>query len=329
MLTEIGAQFLVMLYVYFLFRYIKTRNFSFLAFSVPLGMLMGLWKYSLITYGFFSLFLLLLHKPFKAYYYAFILIAIGILSVWMVFNHTVTGVWGLSDSNGVQLYNQIVWAGKTLPSEKNPAMQKLRTYIPQDVNLNRGYWDLQDYILPKVNKNWATMSKILGNVAYAAVWEHPVSYFKTTIYLFFKTHGPGKPYWGNLGSLGNIDPEYPLFCGILSKFEFCKPIVNIPHVTILIWNNFINWSNIFYDTLFPIVSMFIFLPSLVYSLLWGDKFMKLFGALHLVGTIPVSMYVQLDPRYLIPFYPFIVLCTMLTIRKINNDLNHYDHTAER
>lgn len=315
-LTEIGAQFLVMLYAYLLFEYVRTHHGNYLALSAPLGFIMGLWKYSLILYGLVSIILLVIHKPHKIISFIPSAIGISIVFVWILFNHQITGVWGLSDSNAVQLYNQIVWMGKTLPSEQNVALIKLREYIPRNVSLYQSYWDLEDYILPKVGHDWTAMSNIFGNVAYAAVREHPIAYLQTTAQLFFRTHGPGRPYWDNLAVL-NI--KRPVFCGTLGTYKFCKSILYHKYLTSELWKIYIRWSDFFYEIPFPFISLFIFLPSLFYSLIRGDAYMKLFGILHLVGTIPVAMYVQFDTRYLLPFYPLMVLCIMLTMRKINRD----------
>jgi hypothetical protein len=320
MLSENGATFFVTLFLFLFVSFQKTKHIQYLGLLCIIGSLMTLWKYSCIVYLFFALLLVLFQKSKHVVHYMLPTGAILIILLWMSMNFAITGRVGLSDSSGIQLWNQAVWVGNILPSETRASMQKLRTYIPRSVDMKRAYWDLQGYILNQTNNDWKTVDTVLGNVAKDAVIEYPVQYLSNTWNIFLRLH-IGKPFWHNLGYFGNDDPNYPLFCGTLWSFSFCRPIISTP-ISFALWNRYVAGASFFYEIVFPVFAFLLFYPLLFFLLIKGSNWEKLIVLLYFLGVIPIAMYVHPDPRYLIPFYPIMTIIMVFSGKRMYREIRN-------
>lgn len=330
MLTEIMAQFFIAVYVYQIWCFVKTGSIRFLSWSVATAAVMTLVKYSNIVFFAFSLLTLLYmtvrHSVRRQRVPIFpVLTGLIVIISWVFVNYRITGTIGISDTKGVQLYNQFVWYGRTLPSENNPAMKALRTYINPHVDLYRGYWDLQSYILPYVHYEWSKVDSILGSVASAAVLEHPISYIIHTSRIFISLHGSDVPYWDTVGMFTHPDPDHPNYCGPFGALTTCRSVITTPFSDAL-WDAYVTVSNTIHRFLFFPFATFIFLPLLFYAVIFGRSRQRLFGFLYLLGVVPVAAYVHPDTRYLVPFYPLIVLTSMLAVSSLVWKFTAYKQT---
>ena len=293
LMSEILAQFFITLVLYLLL----TKKYSLAFFWAAVGMLS---KYAVILYAPIAL-LFPARKRFS-----FILAGIFVTAGWISINYSITGSIGLSDLRGGHLYNNVVWVAGITPSEDSIAMKKLRSFVPQNVDIRKAYWDLQTFILPKVGNNFAVFDGILGTVATLAIKEHPIRYGGSVIQNFIALHGNTLPYWENLGHFGKPQGAYPLNCDPLGNIALCKPPIPTSW-SIPVWNAVIGLSNGFYRYLWPIIMVIFFV-----SLLRGN-------ILSLLYVSVVLLHAALehhDTRYLIPFYPQIVLVIALGIKGI-------------
>lgn len=284
LMSEILAQFFITLILYLLI----TKKYSTAFFWACVGMLS---KYAVIGYAPIAFF-------FPAKKRLFMLgTGITIVLGWMYINWQITGSVGLSDLRGGHLYNNVVWVAGITPSEESMAMKKLRTFVPPDTDIRKAYWDMQAFILPKVGNNFAVFDGILGAIATQAIREHPIRYIGAVINNFIALHGNTLPYWENLSAFGKPPGAYPLNCDPMGKIALCKAPIptswGIP-----VWNSFIAFSNGFYRYVWPVIMIIFFV-----SLLRG----KTLSLLYLVIVLMHAALEHHDTRYLIPFYPQIVL----------------------
>ncbi len=314
LMTENGVQFFLTLYIFLFFSWLKTKHILPLSLSVFVGIIMGLWKYSFLIYGFLSLGMFLLFHPKKIAAYLFPFIGVLILMLWIIYNHTITNVWGLLDTKYMYAHMVLIWEGKVVPNPDNPATKRFRSYVPDSVPIHDGYWTFLPYILPKVNGDWTKVDEIVGGMGMGAIKEYPFEYVKTVIKIFFETHNHGIPYWSNLSRFGNDDPQYPLYCQTLGTLQFCAPIIKTPW-TYPIWNAFVRLSDWFYVWIFPFWSMGIFFPMLIVCLIHKNAFFRWLGILFLIGRIPISMSNVAESRYLVPFYPLMAIITVAGIKQ--------------
>ena len=314
-LTEIGAELFISIYVYLLALFYAKKKTSTLALACSLGFIVTTWKYAFIVFGFYAFVLFLLQKSKNISSYLIISIGIFIVLFWIYINHDITSVWGLSDNKAI-IWNQIIMTGRTLPNENDPSMIKLRKYIPKETDLFQGYWGLQNYILPYHHNDWRVADRILTNVAYTTIKQHPLVYIKTAGYLFWQLHQSGLPYWTNMWIFGNPNPYIAkLFCEKLGNIQMCEPLIKLPN-SFSIWNTFVRVSNTFYFTLFPFIASYVFLPSFIYLLFRGKKFERSLSMLYVLGTGPIAFFVHLDRRYIIPLYPIMILIIIFVLHKI-------------
>ncbi len=270
MMTEIGAEFLVAVIVYLMVKGIKEDS-KCLAYAIFLSSVAVVWKYAFILYGLIGFFLLIYTKAKRTFVWILPILGVLVVSCWLYVNFTITGIIGLSDANGVHLWNEVVWYGRILPGESAPAMQKFRQYVPANVDVYKGYWDLQGYILPKEGNSWAKVDEILGNVAREAIREQPFAYIRSSINGIWTIHSGGLPYWENTGSFGKkFAYPYPPECAGIGKYAFCEPVVRISNPYTL-WNSYVSLTDWFYIYLYPIISAGILLPLVLFLLLKGGK----------------------------------------------------------
>ncbi len=318
MMTEIPAQFLFTLWVYLMFRFAQSRNISYLSHAVFLAAIMTLLKYQfifsgLLSFGLFAYFFFQKHVK-RAVHVFPVVLGGGILLLWVFANHAITGVWGLSDTRKMPFYTNFVWDGKHFPKETDPAVIALRAYVPAMVNKNAQYWDLQGYILPHVNGDWRAVDELLGNVGLAAIKEEPLAYLANAGRVFLQIHTQKAPWWHNVATFGLQDPDQPLYCNALSSIQFCRPIILTPW-SYRWWNAYVNIATSFYNTVFPFFAIIIFSPALAVTLFKGKRHERIFPVLYLVNLLPISFLSFAESRYLVPFYPLILIISTLGIGK--------------
>lgn len=319
MMTEIPAQFLFTLWVYLLFRFAQSRNISYLSHAVFLAAVMTILKYQFffsgaVSFGLFVYFFSQKHIKRTAHVIPVVLSG-SILFLWVVANHTITGVWGLSDTKKMPFYTNFVWDGKHFPKKTDPAVIALRAFVPESVNNYAQYWDLQDYILPRVNRDWRTVDELLGNVGLSAIREQPLAYLAGAGRVFLQIHTHTSPWWHNMETFGLRDPIQPLYCDALGTIQFCRPIVLTPW-SYRWWNAYVHGATSFYNTVFPLFAVIVFLPTIGITLFKGQRRERIFPFLYLVNMLPISFLAFAESRYLIPFYPLILIITVLGLNRL-------------
>lgn len=318
MMSEIPAQFLFTLWVYLVHRFTQSRNISYLSHAVFLTAIMTLLKYQFLFSGLlsFGLFVYFFFKErVKHAVHVFpVALGVGILLLWVVANHAITGVWGLSDTRKMPFYTNFVWDGKHFPKETDPAVIALRAFVPPAATNTREYWDLQYLILPHVGGDWGAIDDLLGNVGLAAIREQPLSYIANAGRVFLQIHTKTAPWWHNVATFGLQDPDQPLYCDALSSIQFCRPIISTPW-SYRLWNAYINVATSFYNTVFPFFAVIVFFPAIAVTLFKGKRHERIFPILYLVNLLPISFLAFAESRYLIPFYPLILIISTLGIGK--------------
>lgn len=254
-----------------------TKKYSLAFFWAAVGMLS---KYAIILYAPIAL-LFPARKRFS-----FILAGIFVTAGWISINYSITGSIGLSDLRGGHLWNNVVWVAGIGSEIRKP------------------YWEMQKDILPTVNNNFAAFDAKLGAKAMQAIREHPIQYIISVFKGFFVLHGNTLPYWENLGHFGKPQGAYPLNCDPLGTIHLCKALIPATW-SIPVWNAFIFLSNGFYRYIWPIIMIIFFV-----SLLRG----KILSLLYVSVVLLHAALEHHDTRYLIPFYPQIVLMIALGIK---------------
>lgn len=319
MMTEIPAQFLFTLWVFLVYRFVQSRNVSYLSHAVFLAAVMTILKYQFLFSGFlsFALFTFFFSKERIKRASSFFPIVLGglVLLLWVLENHAITGVWGLSDTRKMPFYTNFVWDGRHFPKETDPAVIALRAFVPKTVNNYAQYWNLQDYILPRVNGDWRKIDELLGNVGLAAIREQPFSYLANAGRVFVQIHTKTAPWWNNMATFGLRDPDQPLYCDALSSIQFCRPIILTPW-SFGWWNAYVKVATSFYNAVFPLYAVIIFFPALVVTLLAGKRHERIFPLLYLANMLPISFLAFVESRYLVPFYPLILIISTLGLRNI-------------
>ena len=319
MMTELPAQTAMTAYLFLAERFFKTRSIAPLAYALLLSAVMTLLKYQFIILFIFTgitLFLKLKHYtgPKLLPYFSAILGTLIIL-FWIITNHSITGVWGLSDTKKMPFYTNFVWDGHHYPKESHPSVIALRAFVPSSTDRYGQYWDLQDYILPYTNRDWRMVDELLGNVGIAAIYEHPAEYLFNGIRIFFQTLTHRAPWWHNLQTFGTTDPVQPLYCDHLSSIQFCQPIIKTS-VSYSLWNAYVSKSRTLYDTFMPSIFLFLFLPSLMITLIDTRRRVRFYSLIYLIHLLPISYLSMVESRYLIPFYPLMIIITVYGMKKI-------------
>lgn len=323
MMTEIPAQFLMTCYVYLAHRFIVSKKISSLSSMVLLAAVMTLLKYqflflTLLSLGLFAFFFFQTHVKRIVHVFP-VALGVGILLLWVVTNHAITGVWGLSDTRKMPFYTNFVWDGRHFPKETDPAVIALRAFVPATANKYGQYWDLQGYILPRVGGDWRAVDELLGNVGLAAIREQPLAYLANAGRVFLQIHTHTSPWWNNMATFGLRDPIQPLYCGALSSIQFCRPIV-LTSWSYRWWNAYVHGATSFYNTVVPAFAIIIFFPALAVTLFKGKRHERIFPFLYMTNMLPISFLAFVESRYLVPFYPLILIITVLGLRMVGKGI---------
>lgn len=317
MMTELPAQTAMTAYLYLIQKYLQSHKPSVLGSMLVLSAVMTLLKYQffvlfVVTF-LFLLWNILTRRAKSSFLISRIITGTLIIGIWVTINHTVTGVWGLSDTKKMPFYTNFVWEGKYYPPENHPAVKALRRYVPATADRYAQYWDLQDYILPYVGRNWSAVDEALGNVGIAAIRAHPMEYIKNGLRIFIRTHGHRAPWWHNLETFGTRDPVQPLYCDTLGTIGFCRPIIKTAY-SYTLWNTYVRMSRSFYDIVVAPVLLFLFLPLLCIVLAVRQWNKRIFALIYLGNLIPISYLAMTESRYLIPYYPLMIIISVLGVQ---------------
>ena len=318
-MTEIPAQTAMTVYLYLTQKFLRHGNTSLMGHMLILAACMTLLKYQFLFLFLWNLLYLvreLLKRPARKFSpLAHMALGMLIIGFWVMTNHRVTGVWGLSDTKKMPFYTNFVWDGKHYPPEEDPSVIAIRRYVPITADKYAQYWDLQDYILPQVNRNWTAVDELLGNVGIAAIRTHPLEYAINGMRVFIKTHGHRAPWWYNLQTYGTQDPVQPLYCGAIRSIRFCKPLIMTPY-SFPLWNAYVRYSREFYDIFITSILQFLFLPLLFLVLAERQWNKRIYAVIYLLNLLPISYLAMVESRYLIPYYPLIIIIAVLGIQAI-------------
>ena len=326
MMTELPAQTAMTAYLFLAARFLKTRTIAPIAYALLLSAVMTLLKYQFIILFIFTgitlFWKLKQYKGPKLFPVFSAIIGTLIILLWVITNHSITGVWGLSDTKKMPFYTNFVWDGRHYPKESNPAVIALRTLVPNTTDRYGQYWDLQDYILPYTNRDWRMVDELLGNVGVAAIYEHPMEYLFNGIRIFFQTLTHRAPWWQNIQTFGTIDPIQPLYCDHLETIQFCQPIIKTAD-SYSLWNAYVAKSRTLYDTFMPSIFLFLFFPSLIITLVDKRSRVRFYSIMYLVNLVPISYLSMTESRYLIPYYPLMIIITVYGMKKIQATVSRY------
>jgi 4-amino-4-deoxy-L-arabinose transferase-like glycosyltransferase len=315
-LTETPAQFFFCVYLFCTLHYLKTKRGWYLLCSFLIVGIMMLNKYIFAVYSIPTIFLWIRSGFLKniSGTIGFVCM-VFIFSIWISVNYSISGVIGLSDSIGNNLYNAFIWHSNIEPSEQSLGMKTIRLYVPKQVNLHKAYWELQEYILPYVGYSWPRTDAVFKSFVISAIREHPIEYIQNSIHNFIVLHSGNVPYWDNLSTFGTYQKNQPVFCGLLGTIPVCQALLSFPSIY-SVWNIFVQNSTFIFRYVMPIYSYLIFLPLLFVGLFLGNQILKSAILLYLIGTIPMSMVVHPDTRYIMPFYALSIYITLLSGKTI-------------
>ncbi len=313
LMTDITAQLVLTVYIFILYLWTVTKKIHYLSLLTWFGFLSSLWKYAFLVYGIVALALFLWHKP-KIHPKSYALPIIGLASIgaWIIIQTHITGIFGLSSTQSVRYHIQMVSVAKRLPPETDPSMIELRKYVPIGVDLYQPYWEMEPYFFKKIGFDWHTIDRVLGNVGLAAIKTYPIDFARLTVYNFFQSHRSGSPWWPNLQYTQDANPPsniYPVNCDPLGKFTMCTPMIQTAH-TYTTWKSYLQLSDWINLHIFPIWSVWIFFPSLLIGIVFGNVYMRLLSGIIILGKIPIAMFAYPDARYIMPFYPIMVLLSV-------------------
>lgn len=325
-MTEMTAQALFLVFLWYLVRLIKRPTISGLSILVLLSSVLTLAKYQ-----FFVLFLVsstamgivtiipllkLSHiipmygsSSKKRMIASLVPACAGIILMasWVYVNWHMTGVIGLSDTTKLRFHASMVQDGKITPPPGDPSIQAYYSVIPTQYPLTSPWWDIQEFILKKYGRDWRKVDEIVGNVGIAAAKAYPLSYITNSARIALALHtSPMLPWWDNLSSIGGGYHRLPLLCGRYDRIRLCEQIIKFPEILPL-WRIYLTISATLYTTLLPVFMIGIFLPSLVLSLLFGNNIIRTFAALYCIQILMIATSVFTDTRYVVIFYPLIII----------------------
>ena len=321
-MTENSSQFAVMLIVYLL----ATGNASTAALVASIGTLL---KYNLGIYVPLA-FVYFLKKPKRSVYP---ILGMFLLTSWMLINHSITGVWGLYDTRGTQLYNQFVAQTKFLPPETDPSLIRMRQLLPPGTDVAVPYWDIQEQLSEKLGHEWTKIDQALFDVSWASVRSHPIEYLLHSLKNYALIHYDHVPHWRNVGNIGvaGLSGTDAPFCGSLGSVKICQPIIKT-HRSYQLWNAFVRSEMRLFEALATPLFYLLFLPSLCVALLSAKRLPRLYAFLYLGGTVPIAFTIHADPRYVVPFYPLAVLIIVTALQDASNvigNIRKRDHKDDR
>ncbi|OGG20183.1 hypothetical protein A3D03_00540 [Candidatus Gottesmanbacteria bacterium RIFCSPHIGHO2_02_FULL_40_13] len=296
------------LFLYLGFLILEKKQNNLIKYLLISSSFMVLARYNFIIFWIISGILFFLIRNKKISDYLFLVLSVFIIAGWVGINYILTGNIGLSDSVGKHLYNRIVYENKLLPPENNKYLKELRRLASENFDLYVSAWELDPQIIVKLGLDQKRENKLLANVAIDGVKTNPLSYVYKTLENFFKVHGNGQTYPGYLYTTDYWMKEK---CRVLGTIHFCQPIIS-HQLGNEAWNKLLLISEWYYQHIPLYTNFFLLYPSLIFSLIQKNKYLRFTGLLYLLMalfTLSVEIPVY---RYQYILYPLkIILFTYL------------------
>lgn len=308
LMSEMVSLLGVSLFLYMSYLILEKKQNKFIKYLLLLSSFMILARYNFIVFWIISCILFFLTRHKKISDYLFLILSVLIITGWVGINYFLTGNIGLSDSQGKHLYNRIVYENKLLPPENNKYLKELRQLALENFDLYVPAWDLEPQIIVKLGLDYKRENKLLTNVAIDGLKTNPLSFVSKTIENFFKVHGNGQSYPGNLYTTGDWKRGA---CRNLGAIYFCQPIISY-QLGEEVWNKLLFISDWYYQHIPLYTNFFLLYPSLIFSLLQKNKYIRFIGLLYLLMTL-FTLSVEIPVyRYQYILYPLkIILFTYL------------------
>lgn len=298
LMTEIPALFATSLYLYICHFIISEKKRDWLKFLILLSSVMVLLKYSFIIFFCAAVFLFVISKRKQSVDFFYLIVGVVIIAVWVLINHALNGSWGLSGSTGKHLYNRVVDFDHLLPDENDPSLTKLRKYTG-DANLYSPWWLLEPMMITKLEDGESEVSRIMGNVVFAALAKNPLPYIYNTPKMFLAIHGSDT----NNYFLSNYTAKS---CRNLGTIYFCKPIIE-SREKFIYWDAIASISDFYSRKIVPYLHYFLLFPALVFAVLKGNRFLKFCAFVYLISTTVAVMTEVPAGRYLYAFIPIMII----------------------
>ena len=290
-MTEVPSLLGFTLFIYLMIEYIRRGNIQILSFLILLSAILTLLRYQFVILGAITcgifLYSICRRKKVKLWHFLFPVTAFTILTGWIIYNHAITGVWGLSDTTKIRFHAAFVNFGHHFPKETDPAVIELRKYIPATADKYAAWWDIQQAILEKTGDQWHRVDEIVGNVGLAAIKEDPIGYLLNTGEIFIAMHTIQKtPWWQNIMFFGD-QSEWAINqvgCRTYDSFNFCQPIVMTPK-SYSLWDRFVSLSGMPYMKYFPLYALWILFPLLVINLIFGNLEERTLSSLYFITLL--------------------------------------------
>jgi hypothetical protein len=323
-LTEIPAIFGFTLFIYLSLKYLNNHQTNLLSLLVLLAAMLTLLRYqfAILFVGATIILAINIIRNHKITIFNAVFFSAGLIMIigWLIYNHAITRVWGLSDTTKIRFHASFVNYGHHYPPENDPAVIEYNKFVPPIRDKYSAWWDVQDDILPKVNHDWRKVDEIVGNVGLAAVKYDPMGYLVNTGQIFLAMHTIAKtPWWPNLFFFGQ-DSDYArqqVVCDAFDNFHICKPIV-MTERSFQLFSKFIGVIGGWYMRGFPVFSLFILFPMIVINLIFGHLSDRFLATIYLIPLIFASSAITPEPRYLIPFYPLMIILVVRGFQVIGN-----------
>lgn len=312
MMSESLAMLFLTAFIYLSFLIIEQKKMQCLKFLPLISAVSILLRFNFLILFVISIILLVLLKRINKENIVFITISFLVIFSWIIFNHKITGAWGLSNSEGKHLYDRVVGGDKLLPDEDNKDFVRLRTIAGPDVNLLAPWWEIEPYIIDEI-PNETDESHLFFNVAFAALMKNPLTYIKNTFINFFIIHGNGIVYPIDIYTTNNR--WMGTNCRSLGNFNFCSPIIQA-ELAKKTWNSLVFWSDKYYYNIPAFINIFLLYPALIYAILSKSKFMK-FASITYILCVFISLAAEVPVyRFLYPLFPIKILLIIFFINKV-------------
>lgn len=231
-----------------------------------------------------------------------LIVSFVIIFSWIFVNHRLNGAWGFSNSEGKHLYDRIVGGDGLLPSENNPQLKQLKAWVGEGFDVRKPWWDIEYVILPKFGMDETKQNHFLGQIALAALKEHPADYTINTVRNFFLIHQNGIIFPRDLYTYGWMGS----LCRTIGTVSFCSPIIK-KEIAKTIWNSMVKLSEYYYNNIPFYVNLILLFPALIYTLLQKKVFWRLCALIY-IASVFVAVMVEVPVyRYLYPLYPLKLL----------------------
>jgi len=307
LMTEIFSIFTVSLYLFIAYLVIKGQKKFLLKYLVIISAVMVLLKYGFIIFFFAALLLFIISKKKNITDFVAVGIGVAIICLWILVNHAINGSWGLSSSTGKHIYNRVVDFDHLLPEEKNESLKKLRIYT-EGKDIFQPWWILEHRILTNMKGDEVDVSKLLGEVAIAAIKKNPLFYIFNTPKWFIVLHSadPTHSFY-----IKNID----LTCRSLGTIHFCKPIIS-SEASLYLWDKMVSITDKYSRYVVKYFHFLLLFPAIIFAFITKDSFMRFSGTVYFLSTLTAVMTELPAARYLYSYIPIMLILVSFMLKNI-------------